>query len=248
MAEILLSASWGQLTTGGTGKASTLSNKVQDQIRVLDPKTGTALLNFRQSNAKRNGMVVVRSSGSSYSYGRQSGRYGCDHVAISQQDRPAIHFWSWGREQPRMRCSLPVHVGPMAMEREGRYLFGGTKEGRLLVWDTLTGELVQSIDAHRKSISVVRVMEDNSHVITGGNDADVFVWLITDLLDGENLYVKTKKRKMEKVSGTTVDDGNEEVEAKSRMEGTYVEPICTWNAHTLGVTDILTGWGSTHGK
>jgi WD40 repeat protein len=248
--EILLSASSGALathpttTTTATSKTSTLTNKIQDQVRVLDPKTGTALLAFRQSAAQRHGLVVVKGPGSSYTYGGGRGNVGCDHVAISQQDRPAVHFWSWGREQPRMRCSLPVHIGPMATTSDGQYLFGGTKEGRLLVWDTLTGELVQAIDAHLKAVSVVRVMRDNSHVITGGSDADVFVWSIADLLDGA-AGIKTKKRKPKQEEG--VGAGTKATPSAS-MEGTYVEPVCTWNAHTLGVTDALTGGGSTHGK
>ena len=92
--EILLSASSGALathptTTTTTSKTSTLTNKIQDQVRVLDPKTGTALLAFRQSAAQRHGLVVVKGPGSSYTYGGGRGNVGCDHVAISQQDRPA---------------------------------------------------------------------------------------------------------------------------------------------------------------
>ena len=249
--EVLLTASAGELKTTASNNSTVLTNKTQDQVRVLDPKTGTALLTFRQSFAHRHGLVVIRGRGSSYTYGGGRGKMGCDHIAIAQKDRPAIHFWSWGREPPRMRCSLPVRVGPMSTTGDGRYLFGGTREGRLLVWDTLTGELVQAIDAHLKAVTVVRTMKDSSHVITGGQDADVFVWSISDLLDGASGVRAKKKRKKrqdeEDANDNTSASSSTSSATSSKIQGTYVEPVCTWNAHTLGITDVLVGWCSTQG-
>ena len=247
---ILLTASAG-VNAQKSGQ-ETLTNKTQDQVRVLDPRTGTALLTFRQSFAHRHGLVVVPGRGSSYTYGGGRGSLGCDHIAIAQQDRPAIHFWSWGREPPRMRCSLPVRIGPMATTSDGRYLFGGTNEGRLLVWDTLTGELVQAIDAHLKAVTVVRCMKDGSHVLTGGQDADVYVWSISDLLDGAT-GVRAKKRRKRRDDETETDTASSSSSStggsatSSQMQGTYVEPVCTWNAHALGITDVLVGWCGVHG-
>ena len=188
MTTVLLAASAGSIPREAHGAASArkppvgstaLTNNAQDQVRVIDPATGTALLSFRQSVAAPHGLVTLGGRGCAYRFGS---RGGCDHIAVAQGDKPAVHFWSWGREQPRLRCSLPLRLGPMAVTPDGTYLLAGSHSGRMLIWNSLTGELVQAFDAHLKAIRCIRLVKDGSRVVTGGDDADVFVWNLADLL------------------------------------------------------------------
>ena len=251
MSTILLAATAGSsspssaaLKAGGktpTG-STTLTNNAQDQMRVLDPATGTTLLSFRQSAAPPHGMVTIGGPGCVYRFG---GRSGCDHIAVSQVDKPAVHFWSWGREQPRLRCSLPLRLGPMAVTPDGTYLIAGSHTGRMLVWNSLTGELVQAFDAHLKAIRCIKVLKDGSHVISGGDDSDVFVWNLADLLDGATNVsfvsqgVAHQKRKRRRTERSDIP---------LKMTTAYVDPVCTWSGHTLAVTDIHCGWSSARGQ
>ena len=251
MATILLAASAGVTASAGRSSSSAddrsataLTNHAADHVRVLDPATGTSLLSFRQSVAAQHGLVVLGGRGCAYRY---SGRSGCDHIAIAQADKPAVHFWSWGREQPRLRCSLPLRLGPMATTPDGTYLIAGSHSGRLLVWNSLTGELVQAFDAHLKAVRCIRLVKDGSHVITGGDDSDVFVWNLADLLDGAtnvSLSARGAARQKRKRRRTTDESSSSSIAHTTA----YVDPVCTWNAHTLAVTDIHCGWGSSRGS
>lgn len=72
---------------------------------------------------------------------------------------------------------------------------GATKNGNLVAWSALTGEVLGQIDsAHYMNINDMDVSSDNADMIaTAGKDCKVKVWLLSSLFENNNSAARDEK-------------------------------------------------------
>lgn len=107
-------------------------------------------------------------------------------ILSAQSDKALIHAYMWNREQLHMRMILPERLSALQTSSSGIYAIGGTHDGRLYIWETSTGRLHRSFDAHYRKVSTIRFASDDSVIISASDDASVKIWLIASLLDADN--------------------------------------------------------------
>lgn len=81
--------------------------------------------------------------------------------------------------------SVPISLS-YARRDKGSLLVVGTEVGQLQMWDTSTGELIRSTQAHASRINVVRSFPDGRIIVTVGRDREVDLW---DTASGERITV-----------------------------------------------------------
>ena len=93
-----------------------------------------------------------------------------------QASKGALHAWTWGREQPVLRCFAAEPVCALAASPDGALAAGGTATGALLLWQTSTGRLLRTWHAHHKAVTALAFAPDGSWLVSGGEDTTVCAW------------------------------------------------------------------------
>ena len=96
--------------------------------------------------------------------------------AAAQTSKGALHAWTWGREQPALRCFAAEPLCALAASPDGALAVGGTASGTLLLWQTGSGKLLRTWPAHHKAVSALAFAPDGSWLASGGDDTTVCVW------------------------------------------------------------------------
>lgn len=74
----------------------------------------------------------------------------------------------------------------LKFDLESRYLFSGSDDANVKVWDPLTGKLVRTLRAHLREISDIAVSYDNKFLATGSYDFNVRLWSLGDGSNSSN--------------------------------------------------------------
>ena len=67
-------------------------------------------------------------------------------------------------------------IGRIAWSPDGRMLATPSKDNKILIWDTETGEILHSLVGHNKSIFCVAWSPDGKLLAYGGDDSKVLLW------------------------------------------------------------------------
>jgi WD40 repeat protein len=84
-----------------------------------------------------------------------------------------------------MKWPCGVKLTALAVTAGEEFLVGGTAEGGLYVWDLSSGDLLRQLEAHYKSVTVLRFTPTDQYLVSGSDDALVMVWS----LDRYTLYI-----------------------------------------------------------
>ncbi|KAM0746876.1 WD40 repeat-like protein [Meredithblackwellia eburnea MCA 4105] len=96
--------------------------------------------------------------------------------------RAALNVWTFQKEQISQKLIPPVRLTTLSVSPAGRYVAGGTLDGRVFLWELASGTLIVTIDAHYRPISVLTFSQDDAALISAGEDAGVSVWSMGSLL------------------------------------------------------------------
>eukprot|EP01018_Ginkgo_biloba_P003054 Gb_20348 [translate_table: standard] len=162
-------------------------------ITVWDLSTGLEFTHFHGCASPRNALATIGSASSA----------------------GPICFWRWGNSQIRFKTFPMEQIGPLACTNDGVYLMGSGVSGEIHVWELPTGKVVRSWNAHKKAVSVLTLIDDESLLISGGDDGHVNAWPLIRILD-------------------IAEGSNREMQ---------VLRLYCWAAHTLPVTGIACGIG-----
>ena len=204
---------------GGQGKSKGAKSNNDVSIRAWDPVTGVSFISFKTSLSATGGLAAVRSKVAHYLSG--GGSSGIDYFASAQEDRAAIHFWTWGKDQPAMRCSTPARIGPLLFTEDGEVALGGGENGWLYAWMTSSGRLISNTKLHFKRITALSLLSDGHHIVTGGDDAILSLWSLVDILSQG---------------------------AASQTTGNGIKPTMSWTGHSLRITSIHAGLSGPTGR
>ena len=117
--------------------------------------------------------------GSSFSGFGSSG----DYLAISQSNKPLINIYEWGKSQVKTQCHTQEIMTSVCCDTTGTYLFAGSRKGWLSAWDLSTGNLLNTWQAHVKSITRLAISQDGNFCISAAQDGLCRAWEISSILD-----------------------------------------------------------------
>jgi pre-rRNA-processing protein IPI3 len=153
----------------------------------------------------------------SQSQSRTLCRIGDDVLASAPLGRSEIRFWSLSKSTTLPgsgRCSTWEPLLALAATPDGMYVVGGSKSGKLYIWEVASGNLLRFWDAHYSAVSVLAISDDGLAIVSAEEHAYIKVWQLGDCLD-------------------LSDD------ARARDPPAYR----TWTEHSLPVTDLVLGVG-----
>ena len=90
--------------------------------------------------------------------------------------KTTMNVWRWDKKEPVLRFPLREELSVFKMAG-GSLCIGGTKSGRLMLWQLETGQLLGEVEAHYMGISDVDCCGDL--LIIGGKDSKVKVFILS---------------------------------------------------------------------
>lgn len=125
---------------------------------AIDIQTGVSHL-FKDCLADTGTLTLL---GSHQSY---SGHGSSDYIAIAQSKKPVIHLWQWGKSQVQMQCHQQEIITALVADPNGNFLMGGSKTGRIYVWNIPNGHLLFVWQAHFKNITRLKLSSRGGQIV-----------------------------------------------------------------------------------
>jgi len=82
---------------------------------------------------------------------------------------------------PRFKLTLPFEAASILLDEASDYLFIGSANGNLGIWDTSTGEFLAAPALHTREVTTISRYGD--FLVTGGADGVVALWSLRGLFD-----------------------------------------------------------------
>lgn len=155
---------------------------------------------FRQADCQKNGSVLT---------GIGPG----ERCFVASRDKALIQVYLWGKESVDQRLPIPEPLNclelvymnkPISTVGKGTgsngsssslpnyripwLLIGGSKTGKLYMWELTTGNLVFVKDIHYQSINTVRASKCGTFIITASDDSRCIIYKTMDLV---SIYSKS---------------------------------------------------------
>jgi len=89
------------------------------------------------------------------------------------------------QEQLKQRSFVPEKCWSIACSSDGRLCAAGGESGKIHVWDTSSGKLMQSWPAHHKRVNTIAFNDMGTELVSGGEDSMVAVWSLPQILGGQ---------------------------------------------------------------
>ncbi|KAJ2779418.1 Pre-rRNA-processing protein ipi3 [Coemansia interrupta] len=94
-----------------------------------------------------------------------------------------VHMLNRGDTGAKLVFPLPEEITCVHAIDGGRYLAMGARSGRLLVWAPASGRLLRSWDGHYGAVTALA--SNGGALVSGGEDAAVHVWVLSQALDAD---------------------------------------------------------------
>lgn len=142
-----------------------------------------------------------------------------DWVISTQKKEPAICAWKRGQKNAYFKCRLSEEMGPILVSADNSFCFAAGSSGTIYAWEVWSGRLVRSWSGHHRPVRCLRMSDDGSFLLSGGDDSVLSVWSLLDVLDEESIASESVVREWH-----------------------------SWSSHSLSVTDIHVGRGGVLGR
>ncbi|KAF4610801.1 hypothetical protein D9613_006895 [Agrocybe pediades] len=143
-------------------------------IALHDIQTAATLASFKQTNAGPHSLAVLESTNTQGGF-----------MLASQPDKSILNVYNFQKDQISLKIVLPEKLTSIALDCRGDFFAGGTAAGRIYLWETSSGILFNSWDAHYRQVNVLRFTADGSALISGSDDSGVSVWSVSRLVDND---------------------------------------------------------------
>lgn len=172
---------------------------------------------YRQADCRKNGSALT---------GIGPG----ERLFVASPNKALVNVYAWGKESVDQKLPVPEALTSIALcphpiisrqgDNEGgeynvpKYrlpwlLIGGTKSGKMYVWDLGNGNLIFVKDVHYQAITTIKVSQDGGFIFTGGDDSRCVIYSTMDVV---SIYNKDQD---------------------------IVKPFASFADHSLPVTDII---------
>lgn len=109
-----------------------------------------------------------------------------NHVFAAQADKAVVNVYNREKGNQEATVPFPERIGSIALACEETVLVVGTNEGRLFLWETHTGRLVVTSQAHLQAVTALAVDPTSNFLLSGSADSSIHVWSIPSLLSFSN--------------------------------------------------------------
>ncbi|KAH8584176.1 WD repeat [Cryptosporidium sp. chipmunk genotype I] len=140
-------------------------------IYSLDSNAGTILQTFKDCSASK----------FSVSYVGNSTKY----LAGFQANKSTLHIWS-NKSDPTYRVSLPEIIKCCEFQDDGGVVYAGGLSGTVYIWVITTGQLLNCWLSHYKPINKIKLVQNNSILVTCSDDCYIQAFLTSELLESNN--------------------------------------------------------------
>lgn len=101
------------------------------------------------------------------------------HIFAAQADKAVVHVYSRERANQEALISFPERIHSITLLDDG-LLALGTAEGRIILWEVMTGRQVSTPTSHLQAISCLSGTSNT--IISGSEDSNIHVWSVPTLL------------------------------------------------------------------
>ncbi|PPR03196.1 hypothetical protein CVT26_008044 [Gymnopilus dilepis] len=143
-------------------------------IFLHDIQTGATLASFKQTNAGPHSLATLKSKSTQGGF-----------ILASQPDKSIMNVYNFQKDQISLKIVLPEKLTCIALDHRGDFCAGGTAAGRIYLWETASGIMYSSWDAHYRQVNVLRFTNDGAALISGSDDSGVSVWSVSRLVDDD---------------------------------------------------------------
>lgn len=174
---------------------------------------------FRQADCPQNGACL-------------SGVGAGERLFVASPNKALINVYSWGKESPDQRIPIPEQLSCLTLCKHPRIkvleghqsdernlpsfrtpwlLAGGSKTGKLYVWELASGNLLCVKEAHYQAITAIKFSQCGTFLVSGSSDARCMVWRTSDLISVYN---------------------------KDEESSINIKPFASFTDHSLPITDL----------
>lgn len=147
-------------------------------------------------------------------HNRHGTTYVSQHQALicAQENKNMLTMYDLRRNNPLYTCAQQERINVLCSTSGNHtgYVFGGSENGRVFIWNIYSGQLIKMFDAHLSAITAICCAPEgtDSFLVTGGKDTVIHVWNLAVVMDVRTL----SERKM--------------------------EPLYTFSSHSLAITSL----------
>ncbi|KAJ2849272.1 Pre-rRNA-processing protein ipi3 [Coemansia brasiliensis] len=108
----------------------------------------------------------------------------CDTWLAAVNEKKAmchVYILNRGDSSSKLAFPLPEEISCIQVLDGGKYLAAGAKSGRIMIWATGSGRMLGTWDAHYGAVTALD--SSDSVLVSGGEDAAVHVWILSQVLD-----------------------------------------------------------------
>ncbi|KAJ2627253.1 Pre-rRNA-processing protein ipi3 [Coemansia sp. RSA 1290] len=92
-----------------------------------------------------------------------------------------VYILNRGDSSSKLAFPFPEEISCVQVLDGGKYLAAGAKSGRIMIWATGSGRMLGTWDAHYGAVTALA--SSDSVLVSGGEDAAVHVWVLSQVLD-----------------------------------------------------------------
>ncbi|XP_065624197.1 vegetative incompatibility protein HET-E-1 [Quercus suber] len=150
-----------------------LTSSPDGPIIAYDASSGALLAHFTGTQTPRQGLTLVGNST----------LIAASHIS-SATASGSIHLYNWWSSTVFHHLPLPEPVAPLIASLDGFYLFAGGLSGNIHVFSLplASGNVLKAFPAHHSPVSCLKISDDGSLLISGGDDGTIVVIPISQLI------------------------------------------------------------------
>jgi pre-rRNA-processing protein IPI3 len=162
-----------------TRKMSSSSHEIvltssPDGLITAYDSSGAILARFTGSRSPRQGLALA---GNAF--------IAASHIS-SATASGSVHLYNWWSSTVFHYLPLPEPVAPLTATPDGSYVFVGGLSGNIHALSLPLGNVLKSLPAHEKPVSCLKITDDGSLLISGGDDGTIVVIPIFRLVEASS--------------------------------------------------------------
>ncbi|KAN0088557.1 WD40-repeat-containing domain protein [Tylopilus felleus] len=169
--EVILCATAPQPSGSGPAQASSTG---PGAFVLHDLQTSNVLSSFKQTTSAPHCIAFVET---------KDGQGGI--MLAAQSDKALLNVYNFQKDQVALKVVLPEKLTCLALDQKARYCAGGTSQGRIYLWEVVSGILYHSWDAHYRQVNVLTFTYDGTVLVSASEDSGVAVWSVSKLVDDD---------------------------------------------------------------
>lgn len=108
--------------------------------------------------------------------------YNDSHFFAVQAEKAAVHVYSREKGNQEATVPLPSRIRSCLLTSDGTLLVLGAETGGLYLWETCTGRLLSTAQAHLSSVTALAADITQNFVLSGSDDSNIHVWSLAELV------------------------------------------------------------------